>query len=165
MPEAETDFAVFARAHTPALIRSAYLLTGDQHHAEDLVQSALSRTHRHWRRVGDPIAYTRKAMYHLQVSRWRRGRVREHLTDVIADRTPARVPDVALRLTVRNALMDLSRQQRAVIVLRFFEDLDVAGTAAVLGCSPGTVKKYTFRALAHLREALPELAELMEGDA
>lgn len=85
------EFDSFVRARTPALLRSAYLLTGDQHLAEDLVQSALARTHQSWRRLhdaGNAEAYTRKTMYHLQVSWWRRGRVAESLTGELAE--PAR---------------------------------------------------------------------------
>lgn len=171
MTDIAAEFTEFARAHTPSLLRSAYLLTGDQQLAEDLVQTALARTHRAWRRIetaGNAPAYTRKTMYHLQVSWWRRKRVKEHLSD----RTPEgpgttttrdSASDIALQLTVRTALMRLARQQRAVIVLRFFEDRSVQETADILGCATGTVKTQTFRALGHLRKALPELADLVEG--
>lgn len=83
-PPGGADFDEFVRARTPALLRSAYLLTGDQHLAEDLVQSALARTHRAWRRLrhtGNAEAYARRTMYHLQVSWWRRRRVAELLPD------------------------------------------------------------------------------------
>jgi DNA-directed RNA polymerase specialized sigma24 family protein len=87
------EFHSFVRARTPALLRRAYLLTGDQHLAEDLVRSALARTHRSWPRLhdsGNAEAYTRKTMYHLQVFRWRRGRVAESLTGSYP--SPVRVP-------------------------------------------------------------------------
>src|SRR5215211_7528265 len=108
------DFGLFVRARTPALLRSAYLLTGDQHLAEDLVQSALARTHRSWRRLhdsGNAEAYTRKIMYHLQVSWWRRGRVAETFPgDLPSRRTVARgenTEEITLRLTLREALARL----------------------------------------------------------
>lgn len=125
-----SEFDSFVRTRTPALLRSAYLLTGDQHLAEDLVQSALARTHRSWRRLhhsGNAEAYTRKTMYHLQVSWWRRGRVAESLAGEVPEpRRRGGEPDHAqqttLRLTLRAALLKLSAKQRAVLVLRFFED-------------------------------------------
>ncbi|GIG67969.1 SigE family RNA polymerase sigma factor [Phytomonospora endophytica] len=164
MPAHAAEFTEFARVHTPALLRSAYLLTGDQHLAEDLVQVALSRTHRSWQRIdGNASAYTRRIMYHLQVSWWRKKRVREQFSDEPTRRAATEETDVALRLTVRDALLSLSPKQRAVVVLRFFEDRSVAEAAAILGCSPGTVKTQTSRALGHLRSALPELTELVEG--
>lgn len=167
MPDIAAEFTEFARTNTPSLLRAAYLITGDGHLAEDLVQTALARTHRAWRRIeeGNASAYTRKIMYHLQVSWWRRRKVNEQLSDTIADK-PTKgdsAEDVALQLTVRKALMGLSKMQRAVVVLRFFEDRDVAETAEILACSTGTVKTHTFRALGQLRKALPELADSMKG--
>lgn len=164
-----SDFEEFAIAYTPTLLRSAYLLTGDQHLAEDLVQSALARTHRAWKRLerhGNAPAYTRKTMYHLQVSWWRRRKVTETYTDTpvehpVADATA----DVDLKLSLRAALDQLAPRQRAVIVLRFFEDRSVAETAQILGCAQGTVKTQSFRALSKLRTALPTIVELTQGAA
>lgn len=164
MPAQAAEFTEFARAHTPALLRSAYLLTGDQHLAEDLVQTALARTHRAWQRIdGNAPAYTRRIMYHLQVSWWRKKKVKEQFSDTPPRGQAADDEDVALQLTVRKALLGLSKMQRAVVVLRFFEDRGVDEAAAILGCSPGTVKTHTSRALGNLRLVLPELAELAEG--
>jgi DNA-directed RNA polymerase specialized sigma24 family protein len=102
----------FVRARTPALLRTAYLLTGDQHLAEDLVQEALSRTHRAWPRLrdsGNVEAYTRKVMYHAQVSRWRRRRVAEampgDLPDVAGRGTGDHASLAALRITLGRALL------------------------------------------------------------
>ncbi|HET7661742.1 MAG TPA: SigE family RNA polymerase sigma factor [Oryzihumus sp.] len=159
----DSEFEVFVRARTASLLRVGFLLTGDQHLAEDLVQTALARTHQSWGRlteVGNAEAYTRKVMYHLQVSWWRRRRVAE---SPMADLPEARGADptsgTALRLTVEQALCRLTPRQRAVIVLRFFEDLSETQTAAVLGCSVGTVKSQTSRSLARLRVVAPELLE------
>jgi RNA polymerase sigma-70 factor (sigma-E family) len=166
------DFDAFVRARTPALLRSAYLLTGDQHLAEDLVQSALGLTHRSWRSLhaaGNAEAYTRKTMYHLQVSRWRRRRVAETLAAVLPDRA-GRQPDHAdqtvLRLSLSSALSRLTLKQRAVIVLRFFDDLTEVQAAETLGVSVGTVKSQTAKALERLRILAPDLDDVnMTGDA
>lgn len=169
-----SEFDSFVRARTPALLRSAYLLTGDQHLAEDLVQSALARTHRSWGRLhdtGNAEAYTRRIMYHLQVSWWRRRRVRESVTGEVPEPRRHDVTDHAsqtsLRLTLRDALARLSAKQRAVLVLRFFEDRSEAEAAELLGVTVGTVKSQTSKALAKLRAVAPELAELyvLEGSA
>jgi RNA polymerase sigma factor (sigma-70 family) len=133
------------------------------------VQSALVRTHRSWRRLhrtDNAEAYTRRTMYHLQVSWWRRyGRGPLELDVVgragsVADHAPA----TALRLSLRAALLKLGPRQRAVIVLRFFEDLTEAETADVLDVTVGTVKSQTAKALARLRTLAPELGEAtLEG--
>ncbi|WP_033343570.1 SigE family RNA polymerase sigma factor [Catenuloplanes japonicus] len=154
------DFDDFVRSRTPALLRAAYLLTGDQHLAEDLVQSALARAHRAWHRleqVGNAEAYTRKIMYHLQVSWWRRRRIAEVLPGDLPDR--GHNDDSALRITLRAALLRLPPRQRAVIVLRFFEDRTEAETADLLGITVGTVKSQSSKALAKLRT----LTDLHDG--
>ncbi|TNH27460.1 SigE family RNA polymerase sigma factor [Micromonospora orduensis] len=143
-----SEFDSFVRTRTPALLRSAYLLTGDQHLAEDLVQSALARTHRSWNRLhhsGNAEAYTRKTMYHLQVSWWRRRRVPESMPGDLpeprgGDSAPDHAHQTSLRLTLRAALAKLSPKQRAVLVLRFFEDRTEAEAAELLGVAVGTVK-------------------------
>ncbi|PZG12358.1 SigE family RNA polymerase sigma factor [Micromonospora craterilacus] len=167
-----SEFDSFVRSRTSALLRSAYLLTGDQHLAEDLVQSALARTHRAWSRLhdsGNAEAYTRKTMYHLQVSWWRRRRVPESMPGVLpeprgGDPVPDHAQQTALRFTLRAALAKLSAKQRAVLVLRFFEDRTEAQTAELLGVTVGTVKSQTARALARLRTVAPELAELYASE-
>lgn len=157
-------FHEFVVHRSPALSRTAYLLTGDHQLAEDLLQSALARTYRHWRRIrdGDPEAYVRRVMYHQQVSWWRRRRFTERLE---ADPAPAQAghPDpsdaAALRVTLAAALRQLIPRQRAVLVLRFYEDLTEAQVAAVLGCSVGTVKRHGHDALVRLRAVAPELVD------
>ncbi|WP_433211427.1 SigE family RNA polymerase sigma factor [Dactylosporangium sp. CS-047395] len=169
------EFDSFVRSRSAALLRSAYLLTGDQHLAEDLVQSALARTHRAWGRLhdrGNAEAYTRKVMYHLQVSWWRR-RVPEAMPGELPEPRRAaggaadHADQTTVRMTLRGALLRLSAKQRAVLVLRYFEDCTETEAAELLGVAVGTVKSQTSKALAKLRVVAPELAELyaLEGVA
>jgi RNA polymerase sigma-70 factor (sigma-E family) len=162
------QFDEFVRARTGSLLRSAYLLTGDQHLAEDLVQSALVRTHRAWKRLHDTNnaeAYTRKTMYHLQVAWWRRKRFKETSDDGVSD-SAVSIPDsseaTVRKMVLRDALAHLPPRQRAVIVLRFYEDRTVPDTAEILNCSTGTVKSQTAKAISSLRKQRPELAQFTE---
>ena len=161
----EDDYAEFVRGRSHALLRSAYLLTGDQHLAEDLVQEALARTHRAWSRLhdtGNAEAYARRVMYHLQVSVWRRRKVAEDLPGELPDHYGASGDDsesITRRITVQRALLSLSAKQRAVVVLRFFEDHTEVEAAEMLGVSVSTVKTQTARALEHLRKLVPELRQ------
>jgi RNA polymerase sigma-70 factor (sigma-E family) len=161
-------FREFVAARGQALTRAAYLLTGDQHLAEDLLQNVLSRIAGRWERLqakGSPEAYIRTSLYREYVSWLRRKPNSEIPTDVLPE--PASSTDFAdlttLRLSLERALGKLTRQQRAVIVLRFYEDLSEAETARILGCSVGTIKSQTHRALARLRAVAPELATLVTG--
>ncbi|MEO3788240.1 SigE family RNA polymerase sigma factor [Actinocorallia sp. B10E7] len=159
--EARESFARFVAARSGSLIRTAYVLTGDQHAAEDLLQSALTRTAAKWKGVREnPDAYVRKAMYHEQVGKWRR-HGREHPAERLPDRG-ADDPDVDLRLTLEQALLALTPRRRMVLVLRYYEDLAESEVASIMGCSVGTVRSQTHRALARLRELAPELAEHLE---
>ncbi|GHJ46643.1 hypothetical protein Cs7R123_39850 [Catellatospora sp. TT07R-123] len=169
MDALSAEFETFVRHRAPSLLRAAYLLTGDQYLAEDLVQVALARTHLAWRRLhdrGNAEAYTRKVMYHQQISWWRRRRGVEVPTETMPVRAtvPDHAADAALKITLRAALQRLSDKQRAVLVLRFFEDRTEAETAECLGVTVGTVKSQTSKALARLRTLAPELADLA-GDA
>ena len=162
---AEESFREYVGARLAALSRVAYLLTGDRHHAEDLVQTTLIRVAERWERiaaVGDPDAYVRRVMYTQHVSLWRRRRPAEPYATPPERATPDPAGQVAVSLTVRQALARLGRRQRAVLVLRYFEDLTEVRTAEVLGCSVGTVKSQARDALARLRVIAPELAELVE---
>lgn len=168
MDAREADYALFVRTRTHALLRSAYLLTGDQHLAEDLVQEALARTHRAWARLERPEnaeAYARKVMYHAQVSLWRRPKVAEVLPGDL-DPSAAGVDDpteaAVQRLALQRALLALSAKQRAVIVLRYFEDHTEAEAAQVLGVSVSTVKTQTGRALEKLRTLVPSRRSLAD---
>lgn len=168
MSASEPDgFSEFVVTSSQALLRSAWLLTGDAARAEDLLQTALARMWPRWERIaagGQPEAYLRKVLYTTYLSWWRR-----RWRDEIATAEPPERPemaDLAVELVerdaVRRALARLTRQQRAVVVLRFVEDHSVADTARILGCTSGTVKTHTARALAALR-ADPALAPTMEG--
>ena len=156
-------FCEFVRTRSPALLRTAFLLTGDRHLAEDLVQDALARTHRGRHRLDDPghfEAYTRTAMYHQHVSWWRRRKVTETLPGELADVAQpgsdhARRTD--LKLALYEALAQLTPRQRAVLVLRFFEDRSEAEAADLLHCSVGTIKSQTSKALARMRAGAPDL--------
>jgi len=162
MTDSFHDFVVH---RSPALSRRAYLLTGDHQLAEDLLQSALAKTYRHWLRIrdGDPEAYVRRVMYHQQVSWWRRRRVAERLESEPTDQPGGDHSDAtALRLTMSAALSRLSPRQRAVIVLRFYEDLTEAEAAEVLGCSVGTVKRHGHDAIRRLRAVAPDLVDRTE---
>jgi RNA polymerase sigma-70 factor (sigma-E family) len=160
--EEERSFREFVTARGPALMRLGYLLTGgDQQAAEDLVQSALSKAVRHWARVETPEAYVRQAMYRQQVSRWRHGRDRvERTTGSVPDRAvPDTVGQVDLRLALRAALATLTPRQRAVLVLRYVEDLPERDVADLLGVSVGTVRSTAHRSLALLRRRHPTLTD------
>lgn len=165
MDSSDDEFDSFVRGRTHALLRSAFLLTGDQFLAEDLVQSALARTHRAWRQLretGNAEAYTRRVMYHLQVAWWRRGKVSESIGAALPEgrrSQPDEASTATTRLTVRAALLRLTVRQRAVLVLRFLEDRSEAETADILGVAVGTVKSQTAKALHRLREVAPELGE------
>lgn len=160
------DFAVFVASRQRRLQRTAWLLTGDWAAAEDLVQTALARTWRHWDRVAaadDPDAYVRRVLMNSFTSAWRRRWRGEVPTRDLPDRPGGDVADeVVLRLSVQSALARLPRRQRAVVVLRYVEDLSEAQVAQVLGCAVGTVKSSGSKALARLRQE-PGLAGLLEG--
>jgi RNA polymerase sigma-70 factor (sigma-E family) len=157
----QSEFEDFVRARSKALCASAYLLTGDRGLAEDLVQDALARTWRSWKRLHHTTnaeAYTRRTMYHLHVSRWRRKKVAEFATDAVPDRANAQSEaDTALRLAVHAALLSLPATQRAAIVLRYFEDQTETAAAATLNCPVTTLRARVQRGLRRLRSTLPEL--------
>jgi RNA polymerase sigma-70 factor (sigma-E family) len=158
-----SSFEEFVAARRPALLRTAYLLTGSHADAEDLVQTALIKCVPQWKRISDrPEPYVRQVLARESVSRWRRRRWREASTDVVPEQA-APAPDLAGRESLRRALAALAPRQRAVIVLRYYEDLTEKDTAAMLGISVGTVKSQARDGLASLRELLPDLA-LQDSD-
>ena len=138
------------------LMRTAALLTGSRQDAEDLLQAALERLLRRGRRLDNPGGYLRRTLYNLAADGWRRqGAWRRKLT-VIGASEPASAADVTAAVDLRDALIRVLRmlppQQRTVIVLRYWEQLSEAETAAVLGCSEGTVKSAASRGLSRMRE-------------
>lgn len=150
-----TEFEAFVTGRSTALLRTAHLLTGDRGHAEDLLQSALERLARHWHAIeGDPEGWVRRTMVNLATDRWRRRarRVREAGSEA-PDRAVAGDGSLAVeqRVDLVAQLSALTARQRAVLVLRYYDDLSEAEVAAVLGCSVGTVKSTASRALAALR--------------
>jgi RNA polymerase sigma-70 factor (sigma-E family) len=148
-------FSEFVLARQAALLRTAYLLTGHAHDAEDLVQTTLIKVVPQWRRIADnPEPYVRRVLVNENISRWRRRRWREHPTDELPEVLAAE-PDRAELLAVRDALRSLAPRQRAVLVLRYYEGLSEAEIAAQLGIAPGTVKSQARDGLATLRQALP----------
>lgn len=158
----DTDFAAFVQARQHRLLRSAYLVCGDHHLAEDLLQGALVKLALRWERLrdGDPEAFLRTVMYRDAVSWWRRLR-RETLRDSPPDFS-ARSDDVPNRLVFAAALRRLPPRQRAVLVLRYFDDLTEARTAEILGVTVGTVKSQASAGLRKLRDLMPELGEMAE---
>jgi RNA polymerase sigma-70 factor (sigma-E family) len=147
------EFAEFVTARSPALLRTARLLTGDWASAEDLLQDSLAKCWRRWSRIsGNPEPYVQKVMLHTYLAWTRRLWTRERPTE---DLPETEVDDLAGRVAdedeVQAALRRLPRRQRAVIVLRYFDDLSEAETAQILGIAIGTVKSQASRALAALR--------------
>ena len=159
--DAEQEFDAYFRARRDAVRRTAYLLCGDWHRADDHAQAAFVALHRHWRRIRDRAAldaWMRRTLVRTVVDESRRPWRRERATDDVSGRTAEVRGGPADAVATRHVLVDGLRavppRQRAVLVLRFLEGLDVAATAEVLGCSAGTVKSQTAHGLAALRAAL-----------
>lgn len=146
------EFDSFVAARGPSLLRTAFLLTGDPHRAEDLVQTALGKTWPRWGSIdaGPREAYVRKVMLTTYIAWWRRRWNAEYPTASLPEH-PATDRDLDQRRDLLTALAALPKGQRAVIVLRYFEDLTEVQTAELLGCTVGTVKSQGARALATLR--------------
>jgi RNA polymerase sigma-70 factor (sigma-E family) len=157
------DFDSFVAARGPSLLRTAFLLTGDRQRAEDLVQTALGKTWPRWDSVttSPREAYVRKVMLNTYIAWWRRRWNGEYPTATLPEQSTDE-RDLDQRRDLLTALGSLPKGQRAVVVLRYFEDLTEAQTAELLGCSVGTVKSQCARALATLRQC-PALA-VTEGE-
>lgn len=168
----DEDFVAFVRSRQRGLLRAAYLACGDAQHAEDLVQEALAKLASRWESVrhGAPDAYVRRIIYRDAVSRWRKwGREVPQDAEApgsawssLVDSDPAQT--WVSGADVRAALRELPPRQRAVMVLRYYEDLSEESIAEVLGISPGTVKSQASGALRNLRRILPELAPALTAD-
>lgn len=158
----DAGFTEWVEGAERRLLRSAYLLTGDLHRAEDLVQEALVKVALRWRRLrdGNPTAYARTIVVRDHVSTMRR---RREVPVESVRRESAVSTDPEAEMVVRRALARLTPAQRAVLVLRHFDDLTERETADVLGVSIGTVKSQNAAALARLRTGAPELLDLIGG--
>jgi RNA polymerase sigma-70 factor (sigma-E family) len=154
----DTDFDDFVRRRGQALCRAAFLLTGDRHLAEDLVQTALAKVYGKWSGIvakGDPGPYVRAVLVRQAIA-WRRRRWHGEVpTSPLPESNAAdHGAAVASRDRLYRALGRLPVRQRAAIVLRYYEDLSEADTAAAMGCSVGTVKSQTAKGLARLRAVM-----------
>lgn len=153
------EFRDWAAGARPRLRRTAFLLCADWHLAEDLAQETLLRMYAVWRRVtrsGNPDGYARKVLVNLYRATLRRPSRREHLTEAVPDQATIQVGFHEDREALLSALADLGGSQRAIVVLRYWEDMSVTDVAELLKLSPGTVKSQASRALATLRERLPD---------
>ena len=143
----EADFTAYVRARQASFARFAYLLTGDPHSAQDLVQSALAKVYGKWDHISaveSPDAYVRKVMVNEHTTWWRRQWRHRERTD-------------SELIRVMEHVRNLAPQQRAAVVLRYYEDLSEAQTAEILGCTVGTVKSHTSRAIRSLRATMKEV--------
>ncbi|THA25559.1 SigE family RNA polymerase sigma factor [Streptomyces sp. RKND-216] len=163
-------FTSYVRSRGPVLLRTARSLTSDPCDAEDLLQTALTKTYLAWDRIEDHRAldgYVRRALVNTRTSEWRKRRVETFAVDELPEPEPVPGPDPAEQQAVRDAMWRavcaLPARQRAMVVLRYYEDLSEAQTARVLGVSVGTVKSAVSRALAKLRED-PRLAADIHGE-
>jgi RNA polymerase sigma-70 factor (sigma-E family) len=158
------EFTRWARARQGHLLRASLLLTGDRQRAEDLVQEALTKVAMRWDRLRttNPDAYARAVMYHDSVSWWRKRR--HEVLGAYDVEAGAAAPEPERRILLLEALRALTPRQRAVIVLRYFEDLTEQQVAALLGISVGTVKSQAHKALTHLREACGDLTPVRERE-
>ncbi|ANP54720.1 RNA polymerase sigma-70 factor (sigma-E family) [Streptomyces griseochromogenes] len=165
----DEEFQNFMIGRWPRLMRTAFLLTGEQHAAEDLVQSTLEQVYVHWRKVNsadDPEAYVRRVMINAHARRHRR-RLKEFLAPKDDSGLVREVPETGDRIAqaddrgaLLKALAQLPARQREAVVLRYWEDLTETQTAEAMGCSVGTVKSNAAKGIAKLR-VLPGLAEMV----
>jgi RNA polymerase sigma-70 factor (sigma-E family) len=160
----DATFEEFVGARGAALLRFALMLTGDRHRAEDVVQSVLAKAYPKWARISamqQPEAYLKAVLVNEHLSWWRRRSSGELPVAAPADAQVAAGGDTAAEHASRDAawalLQRLPRRQRAVLVLRYYEDLADAEIASVLGCSPATVRSQAARALSALRAAVPAM--------
>lgn len=166
------DLREFLSTRLHRLSAMAYMLTGDHHDAEDLLQNALVKVAAKWRRIArteNPDAFVWRILHNEHISGWRR---RTRRPSIVSGETPPEYADdgdlagrAVRRLMIEAALTRLTPRQRSVIILRFFQDLSEADAADVLGCSIGTVKSQTHHALRRLRELCPELEILLTEGA
>ena len=160
------EFIEFAAAASPRLRRTAFLLCGDWHAAEDLAQTTLAKMFVSWRRITQPDAahaYATRTLVNVYLAGRRRKRAVELLTSRLPDR-PVEAQAPELRIVVLDALATLPVKARAVVVLRYWEDLSIEQVADLLGCSPGNVKSQSARSLDKLRAVLGDPAGQCPAD-
>jgi RNA polymerase sigma-70 factor (sigma-E family) len=161
MARGDDEFAEFAAASSRRLQQAAYLLTGDQHQAEDAAQTALVRTYASWGRIrrDDPYGYARRVLTNYVTDQWRRP-IREYATEVMPDRAEPQdmADEVTRRRALIRALQTLSAKERSVIVLRHYLDVTEVEVGRELDMPLGTVKSLNSRGLAKLRDALGQAA-------
>jgi RNA polymerase sigma-70 factor (sigma-E family) len=163
MRDRDEEFAEFADVHVAGLRRTAFLLCGDWHRAEDLVQVSLLKLFRSWPRVsGPPLGYVRRILTHTVVDESRRLWRREKPTYPFPD-AEALADDRDTAVDLRRAMATLPPRQRAALVLRYWDDLPISEVARVLGCTEGTVKSQSSKGLATLRQLVAETHGLLEG--
>lgn len=162
----EADFTAFVGARGAALRRTAYLMTGDWDEAQDIVQTSLAKLYVAWPRVDAAGAesYARRIIANVFVDGRRRSWAREHPTDVLPERTAQAVGDTEDKLVLLAALATLPPNQRAVLVLRFWEDMSVEQVADAMSIPVGTVKSQSARGLEKLRAVLGVDLEIVEGE-
>lgn len=168
MPHTGEDFAEFAHARAPHLYRSAWLLCGDSHRAEDLVQETLAKVYVRWHRrlggpIDNPVGYAQTTLVRTFISAQRRRSSHERPVAVLPDHGQAD-GDADVRIALSAALARLQPLDRAVLVMRYLDDVSVAETASRLGVSPGAVRNRSLRALERLRSLLgTSLHDLIES--
>lgn len=168
MPDSREDFTEFAHARTPHLYRSAWLLCGDPHRAEDLVQETLAKIYVRWHRrlaasIDNPAGYAQTTLVRTFISSQRRRSNHERPVESLPDRGHVD-EDADVRVTLTAALAQLQPLDRAVLVLRYLDDVSVADTARQLGVGPGAVRTRSLRALERLRSVLgTSLNDLIES--
>lgn len=159
MSRRDEEFTAYLHARQPSLLRTAYLLTGDRHTAEDILQTSLAKLYLAWDKVNDKNSvdgYVRRIMVNENNSLWRRPwKKREHASDTMPETTYVDQYDDGRGTALWEVVQSLPPKARAVVVLRFYEQLSEAETADVLGISVGTVKSQCSRAVAALRERVP----------
>ncbi|WP_328501850.1 SigE family RNA polymerase sigma factor [Streptomyces sp. NBC_00457] len=168
----EDSFREFVESRSAVLLRLSLLLSGgDRGAAEDLLQNALIKAAGHWQRIEEPEVYVRQILYRQQIGRWRlKWPSREQsVAELPETRTGHGGGDTAdaveLRLIVGRAMRRLTTRQRTMLVLRYYEDLPEGDVAELLGCSVGTVRSTTYRALGKLRSMAPELSAFAPGES
>ena len=163
----DAEFTEYVAANAEKVRFTAFLLCGDWHEAEDLAQSALIRVYQAWSRIdrAEPIdAYVKKAVVRTFLnSRRRLWRTVESLVGAVPEPPPSQAAGPEQRILVWSALAEVPRRQRAALVLRYWEDLSVAETAVVLGCSEGNVKSQCARGLQTLRTVLADQHDRVKG--